>query len=108
LKKMRRELMVLNLNAARSLEERLEKPLTVHKLRVSDQLYRTFCCTNVVASAFSIAETIYCNVKRWRPGDQIERWVGSGMFVAERRLRKVIGHRQEIESQGAENLSRTT
>ncbi len=27
-------------------------------------------------------------------GDQIERWVGSGLLVAERQFRKVIGHRQ--------------
>ena len=33
-------------------------------------------------------------MKRWRPGDQIERWVGSGLLVAERQFRKVIGHRQ--------------
>ena len=33
-------------------------------------------------------------MKRWRTGDQIERWVGSGLLVAERQFRKVIGHRQ--------------
>jgi hypothetical protein len=27
-------------------------------------------------------------------GDQIERWVGSGLLVAERQFRKMIGHRQ--------------
>jgi hypothetical protein len=39
-------------------------------------------------------ETICHNVKRWWPGDQIERWVRSGLLVAERQFRKVIGHRQ--------------
>jgi len=33
-------------------------------------------------------------VKRWRDGDQIERWVGSGLLVAEQQFRKVIGFRQ--------------
>jgi hypothetical protein len=33
-------------------------------------------------------------LKRWRPGDRIERWVGSGLLVAERQFRKVIGYRQ--------------
>jgi hypothetical protein len=33
-------------------------------------------------------------VKRWRDGDQIERWEGSGLLVAERQFRKVIGYRQ--------------
>ena len=34
------------------------------------------------------------NVKRWRPGDQIERWEGSGLLVAERQFRKVRGFRE--------------
>ena len=72
----------------------MEETLTVHKLHVPDQLRRTLCCTNVIESAFSIVETACRNVKRWRPGDQIERWVGSGLLVAERQFRKVIGHRQ--------------
>lgn len=33
------------------------------------------------------------NVKLWRPGDQIERCVGSGLLVAGRQFRKVVGHR---------------
>ena len=94
LERLHRELMDLNPSAARSLEEGLEETLTVHRLRVPDQLRRTLCCTNVVESAFSIVETVCRNVKRWRPGDQIERWVGSGLLVAERQFRKVIGHRQ--------------
>lgn len=88
------ELMHLNPSAARSLEEGLEETLTVHKLRVPDQLRRTLACTNVIESAFSIVETVCRNVKRWRDGDQIERWVGSGLLVAEQQFRRVIGFRQ--------------
>ena len=94
LDRLHRELMDLNPSAARSLEEGTEETLTVHKLRVPDQLRRTLCCTNVIESAFSIVETVCRNVKRWRDGDHIERWVGSGLLVAERQFRKVIGHRQ--------------
>ena len=94
LQQLHRELMDLNPSAARSLEEGMEETLTVHKLRVPDQLRRTLCCTNVIESAFSIVETVCRNVKRWRDGDHIERWVGSGLLVAERQFRKVIGHRQ--------------
>ena len=72
----------------------MEETLTVHKLRVPDQLRRTLSCTNVIESAFSIVETVCRNVKRWRDGDHIERWVGSGLVVAERQSRKVIGYRQ--------------
>jgi transposase-like protein len=94
LERLHHELMHLNPSAARSLEEGLEETLTVHKLRVPDQLRRTLSCTNVIESAFSIVETVCRNVKRWRDGDQIERWVGSGLLVAEQQFRKVIGYRQ--------------
>jgi transposase-like protein len=73
LDRLHRELMDLNPSAARSLEEGMEETLTVHKLRVPDQLRRTLCCTNVIESAFSIVETVCRNVKRWRDGDHIER-----------------------------------
>jgi hypothetical protein len=78
--------MDLNPSAART--------LTVHKLRVPDQLCRTLCSTNVIESAFSVVENVCRNVKRWGDGDHIERWVGSGLLVAERQFRKVIGFRQ--------------
>jgi putative transposase len=94
LERLHHELMHLNPSAARSLEEGLEETLTVHKLRVPDQLRRTLSCTNVIESAFSIVETVCRNVKRWREGDQIERWVSSGLLVAEQQFRKVIGFRQ--------------
>ena len=48
----------------------------------------------MIESAFSIVETVCRNVKRWRAGDQIERWVGSGLLVAERQFRKVQGYRE--------------
>src|SRR6266700_7155323 len=88
------ELNHVNPSAARSLEEGLEETLTLHRLKVSVELWKTLRSTNVIESAFSIVETVCRNVKRWRPGDQIERWVGSGLLVAERQFRKVIGHRQ--------------
>jgi putative transposase len=94
LERLHRELLEMNPSAARSLEEGMEETLTVHKLRVPDQLRRTLSSTNVIESAFSIVETVCRNVKRWRAGDQIERWVGSGLLVAERQFRKVIGYRQ--------------
>jgi transposase-like protein len=67
--RLHHELMHLNPSAAHSLEEGLEETLTVHKLRVPDQLRRTLSCTNVIESAFSIVETVCRNVKRWRNGD---------------------------------------
>ncbi len=94
LSQLHRELMDLNPSAARSLEEGMEETLTVHRLGVPDQLRRTLACTNVIESAFSIVETVCRNVKRWQDGDQVERWVASGLLVAEHQFRKVIGFRQ--------------
>jgi hypothetical protein len=87
------ELMHLNPSAARSLEEGLEETLTIHKLRVPDQLPRTLPCTNVIESTFSVVETVCRNVKRWHEGDHVERWVGSGLLVVEQQCRKVVGFR---------------
>ena len=89
-----RELMDINPSAARSLEEGLEETLTVHRLGVPEPLRRTLSSTNLIESAFSVVETVCRNVKRWQKGDQIERWVGTGLLVAERQFRKVIGVKQ--------------
>jgi putative transposase len=94
LERLHRELMDINPSAARRLEEGMEETLTVHRLRVPEQLRRTLSSTNVIESAFSIVETVCRNVKRWRDGDHIERWIASGLLVAERQFRKVIGHRE--------------
>ena len=94
LDQLHRELMDLNPSAARSLGEGMAETLTVHRLRVPMQLRKTLASTNVIESAFSIVEQVCKNVKRWHGGDQRERWVGSGLLVAQKQFRKVTGHRQ--------------
>jgi len=91
---LHRELMDLNPSAARSLEEGMEQTLTVHRLHLPMQLRKTMASTNVIESAFSIVEQVCRNVKRWYGGDQRERWVGSGLLVAEKQFRRVQGHKQ--------------
>jgi putative transposase len=94
LTQLHRELMDLNPSAARSLGEGMEETLTVHRLRIPPQLRKTLACTNVIESAFSIVERVCRNVKRWHDGDQRERWVGSGLLVAEKQFRRVQGYKQ--------------
>jgi len=91
---LHRELMDLNPSAARSLEEGMEETLTVHRLHLPMQLRKTMASTNVIESAFSIVEQVCRNVKRWHGGDQRERWVGSGLLVAEKQFRRVPGYKQ--------------
>ena len=57
------------------------------------QLRKTLASTNVIESAFSIVEQVCKNVKRWHGGDQRERWVGSGLLVAEKQFRRIQGHK---------------
>ena len=91
---LHRELMDLNPSAARSLGEGMEETLTVHRLHVPMQLRKTLASTNVIESAFSIVELVCKNVKRWHGGDQRERWVGSGLLVAQAQFRRVTGYKQ--------------
>jgi putative transposase len=94
LTQLHRELMDLNPSAARSLEEGLEETLTVHRLHMPPQLRKTLASTNVIESAFAIVERVCSNVKRWHGGDQRERWVGSGLLVAEKQFRRIQGYKQ--------------
>lgn len=59
-----------------------------------EQFRRTLTSTNAIESPFSIVETVCRNVKRWCEGNQIERWVVSGLLMADRQFRKAISNRQ--------------
>jgi hypothetical protein len=71
----------------------MEETLTLQHLNVPVELWKTLRSTNVIESAFSIVRVVCRNVKRWRPGNQIERWVGSGLLVAEKQFRRIDGYR---------------
>lgn len=47
-----------------------------------------------IEPAFSIVETVCCNVKRWRTLNHIQRWVGFGLLVSDRKFLKVTGFRR--------------
>src|SRR6202795_2418286 len=90
---LHRELMDLNPSAARSLGEGMEETLTVHRFHAPMQLGKTMASTNVLEAAFSVFEQVCRNVKRWHGGDQRERWVGSGLLVAENQFRRITGYK---------------
>lgn len=94
LQQIHRELMQVNPSAARSLEEGLEETLTLHRLGVPGPLRKTLRTTNPIESVFDTVRTACRNVKRWRPGDQRERWIGSGLLFAEQKFRRVDGYRE--------------
>ena len=78
-------------DAAASLREGLEDMFTVRRLGLSDRLARTLTNTNAIESMISITRSTAANVKRWRDGKMIKRWVAAGMLNAERSFRRVKG-----------------
>jgi len=91
LNQIHRELMDVNPSAARSLEEGLDETITVHRIGVPAELRRALRTTNPIESAFSRVRTVCQNVKRWRDGDQRERWIGSALIFAEKKFRRIVG-----------------
>jgi putative transposase len=68
---------------------------TVRRLGIDSTLARTLVCTNMIESMISICRTTSGNVKRWRDdGDMRRRWCAAGLLEAERKFRRLRGHRQ--------------
>ena len=67
LERILRELIEINPSAARSLEEGLEETLTLQRLKVPRELWKSLRSTNLIESAFSVVRVLCRNVKRWRP-----------------------------------------
>ena len=82
-------------DAAGSLREGLEEMFTVRRLGIDGTLARTLVCTNMIESMFDTVRTVTRNVKRWRSeGDMRRRWCAAGILEAERKFRRVRGHKQ--------------
>jgi transposase-like protein len=79
--------------AAASLREGLEETLTLQRLGASGWLYKTLCTTNPIENLNGSLERYTCNVKRWRGGSMIQRWAASALVEAERKFRRIRGHR---------------
>jgi putative transposase len=83
----------INPDAAASLREGMEETLTVVRLGVHRALRKTLASTNVIESAFSVAEEVTRRVKRWRAGNMRGRWCAAGLLHAEQHFRRVDGYR---------------
>ncbi len=82
----------LSEGAARSLEEGLEETVTLHRLGVPPLLRATLSSTNVIESCFSRVEHLTRNVKCWRAGQMVRRWVATMLLHAEKKFRRIRGH----------------
>jgi len=79
--------------AAGSLREGLDETLTLQRLGVREQLWRTLSSTNPIESMIAICRATSRNVKRWQSGDMCLRPTAAGMLQAEAQFRKIIGYK---------------
>lgn len=80
-------------DAARSLREGLEETLTVLKLGLPPLLTRSLSTTNAIENLMSCIRRVTARVARWRSGGMIRRWVGTAILDAQRRFKRLRGHR---------------
>ena len=80
-------------DAAASLREGLDETLTLTRLGIGGQLAKTLRSTNPCESMIEIVRYTQRNVKRWQDGDMRERSDGRREFVAEQRVRRIVGYR---------------
>ncbi len=78
-------------SAAESVREGLDETLTVLTLHLSDRLRRSLATTNAIESLMSRTRHIKHNVKRWRSGKMIVRWVAVGILEAVKGFRRLKG-----------------
>jgi len=80
-------------DAAASLLEGLDEMFTVNDLGLTPALIRCLSTTNIVENPNGTLRVITRRVSRWRDRDMIERWAALAYLEAERRFRKIQGHR---------------
>jgi transposase-like protein len=79
--------------AAASVEEGLDETLTLQRLGISGTLYKKLRSTNAIENLNSGIAAYSKNVKRWKGGLMVVRWVSAAIVEAERKFRRVQGWR---------------
>ena len=80
--------------AAGSLREGLEETLTVQRLGIDGALYLTLRSTNPIENLNGAVAHHTRNVKRWRNGHMVLRWVGAALLQATAGFRRLRGMRE--------------
>ena len=78
-------------SAAESVREGLDETLTVLTLKLSPRLRRSLATTNAAESLISRTRLVNRNVKRWRGGQMMLRWVAAGILEAVKGFRRLKG-----------------
>lgn len=80
--------------AASSLLEGLDETLTILTLEVPDALAKILSSTNAIENLLGTLRHILRNLKRWRGGGMAVRWAATALIVAEKKFRRIRGHRE--------------
>jgi transposase-like protein len=83
--------------AAGSIREGLDETLTLQRLGLHGALYRTLRSTNTIENLNGSIAAYTRNVKRWRGGSMLLRWVSAAVQEASGGFRKVRGYRDLAE-----------
>jgi putative transposase len=82
----------INESAAVSLLEAIEEVLTLHRLKVPALLRKSLHTTNPIESMFSTVRDCEGNIKRYRKGGMIQRWLGSVLLHCEKGFNRIRGY----------------
>ena len=79
--------------AAASLREGLDEVLTLQRLGVTGALYRTLRSTNAIENLNGGVGRFARNVRRWRDGRMLVRWIAAALQEVRRGFRRLRGYR---------------
>ena len=101
LKDLKRALEVINVSAARSLEEGLEDILTLHRLGLNEDFSKSFATTNCIENLNSQIGKYLNKVKSWKNSKERYRWIAAALLEIEMKMRKVNNFRELDKMQKA-------
>jgi len=78
-------------SAAASVREGLDETHTLLKLGLTGALYRTLRTTNPIENLQGTARRVTRNVRRWKDGSMVVRWVATALIEAEGCFRRIKG-----------------
>jgi len=93
LERLARSLSREHPGAASSLREGMEETLAVQRLGIDGALARTLRTTNPIENLNGAVAHHTRNVRRWRDGQMLLRWIGAALHEATRGFRRIRGHR---------------
>lgn len=80
--------------AAASLLEGLEETFTVNQLGLSPALIKCLATTNIIENPNGTVRRQTWRVSRWQDGAMVMRWSAAAFLNAEKKFRRVAGHKE--------------